>query len=148
MLFDSGRACCFIPPGYARKPAFGNVLIAWNESAEAARAAGAALPLLERAEHITAVAITEPGTPPDRSDSLVVLRRYLANHRLEAETKSVPSRGNVGEALIGEIQASDADLIVMGGYGHSRFRELVFGGTRLRDEGADAVGFWRWRDRW
>jgi nucleotide-binding universal stress UspA family protein len=132
VLFDSGRACCFIPPAYSRRPAFSNVLIAWNGSAEAARAVSAALPLIERAQRITAVAIVEPAGPAQTNEALTVLNRFLAHHRLEAETMSVASRGNIGEALIGEIQATEADMIIMGGYGHSRFREWVLGGaTRL-----------------
>jgi nucleotide-binding universal stress UspA family protein len=92
----------------------------------------AALPLIERAQRITAVAIVEPAGPAQTNEALTVLNRFLAHHRLEAETMSVASRGNIGEALIGEIQATEADMIIMGGYGHSRFREWVLGGaTRL-----------------
>ncbi|HWA19915.1 MAG TPA: universal stress protein [Devosia sp.] len=132
VLFDSGRPCCFIPPRYERKLALANILIAWNGSAEAARAVGSALPLLERAEHIIAATIIEPGNHTATDEPLASLDRFLANHRLTAEPRIVTSRGDVGDALIGEIQASDADLIVMGGYGHSRFREWVLGGaTRL-----------------
>lgn len=127
-LFGSGRPVIIIP--YIHKiPKLKCVLIAWDGGATAARAVADSLPLLALASEVHIV------TSADRSaeDKLVsgaALARHLGRHGITAVPKSLPgSAREVTPMLLSDAADVGADLIVMGGYGHSRMRELVLGGT-------------------
>ncbi len=106
------------------------VLIAWNESVEALNAIRAALPLLASADAVHVVVIDPPTHGPNRSDPGGQLSQYLARHGLKVEidvlSKTMP---RVSDVLMRHAGDMDADLIIMGAYGHSRFREAIFGGA-------------------
>jgi len=103
------------------------VAIAWNGSGEAAGAVYAALPFLKRARKVVVLTIGEAGEERPTAKELV---DYLALHEIEAETARVTDRtGSLGDQLIEEASERGAKLLVMGGYGHSRLRELVLGGV-------------------
>jgi nucleotide-binding universal stress UspA family protein len=137
-LLYSGRPLLLAPP--TPQDDFGNhVAIAWDGSAESARAVGAALPFLTSAETVTAVTIAEE---EKLEAPLEDLARYLSWHGIKANTRNVALGSvSVGEALLGAVRHESADLLVMGAYSHNRFRELVFGGaTRyILDESAMPV---------
>ena len=104
------------------------VLIAWNASRESARAVTDSLPLLRRAESVRVVTFNpgrEHGELPGADIAL-----YLARHAVKV---TVAQRNNadvsIGELILSEAADDNADLIVMGAYGHSRLRELVLGGA-------------------
>jgi nucleotide-binding universal stress UspA family protein len=125
-LMEGGRPILLLPA----KPAdrIGKaVAIAWNGSAEAAHAASAALPFLAQAERVLLLAgVKETPVEP----SLGELGEWLSHHGIKAEQRQVALTGwPVGEQLVDEAAAAGADLIVMGGYGHSRMRETIFGGA-------------------
>lgn len=102
----------------------GVVLVAWNGSAEAGRAVGAALPLLAAAREVHVVTIEESHRRADPE----TLARYLAWHRIDAKTRLIT--GKDPTTAIDEACATlGAGLLVMGGYTHSRLRELIFGGV-------------------
>ena len=102
------------------------VVIAWNGGVQAARAITAALPFLADAEWVTVVGVgDEHGDQPGLAD----VTEYLAWHGISAETHAIASRGSVGEALTDVVVASGAGLVAMGGYSHSRLRELILGGV-------------------
>ena len=127
-LFGSGRPVLVVPYVHAAPARFGTVLIAWDESATAARAIGDALPLLKLADRVEVVTIAEPRrrervSPPAR------LVQHLHRHGLEATFTLLPPAGGSAETLLSRAADVGADLLVMGGYGHSRLRELVLGGT-------------------
>lgn len=125
-LMDTGRPVLVAPPK-AVKTIGGNVAVAWNGSAEAARAVASALPFLVRAEKVTVV------TVKGKDEAVAAPRElsaHLAWHNIRASTKTVTAGAkDAGAALLAEAQALGADLLVMGGYGHSRLREVIFGGV-------------------
>lgn len=137
-LLYSGRPLLLAPPT-PQENIGSKVAIAWDGSAEASRAIGAALPFLSAAESVTAIAVAEGG----KSESPVEdLARYLAWHGIQANTRTVAEGdASVGEAILGAVRHESSDMLVMGGYSHNRFRELVFGGaTRyILDESAMPV---------
>lgn len=129
-LFESQTPVLLAPAGAAPVPAPKRILLAWNESAEALDAARAALPLLEAAESVHVVVIDPPTHGPSRSDPGGLLCQYLARHGVRTEidvlAKTMP---RVSDVLLRHAGDMDADMIVMGAYGHSRFREAIFGGA-------------------
>ena len=105
----------------------GHVMVAWDESPVAARALSAAMPFLEAAGKITLVACTRSDSA--KTDFRDVLD-YLAWHGCKAEGQTVAGVGyGVGEALLDAAKTGRADMLVMGGYGHSHFGEVLFGGV-------------------
>jgi len=106
------------------------VAIGWNESAEALRAVRNALPLLKTAERAHIVVIDPPKHGPNRSDPGGLLSQFLARHGVHVEidvlSKTMPRVSDVMRRHVSDI---DADMVVMGAYGHSRFREAILGGA-------------------
>ena len=118
--------CTGAPAGFGR-----HALIAWNGSREACRAVADALPLLKRAERVTVMAVDpeindQAHGPTPGAD----LAKFLARHGIN--TVADPDYGEVddtGAELLSRAADLQADLLVMGAYGHSRAREWVFGGV-------------------
>jgi hypothetical protein len=107
--------------------AIGNVIaLAWNGSAEAARAVAGALPLLHNAEEVHILTAASPRTDVERADGLA---RYFGWQGLSCERHAMYPTNQVGAALLDKARELRADLLVMGGYGRSRVSELVFGGV-------------------
>lgn len=106
------------------------VAIAWKETAEAARAVTAAMPLLRKAERVVVIAANESeggGTRTERSATRLV--EQLAWHGIKAEPAVILSHSHSAvDAVLNMADALSADILVMGAYGHSRTREFVFGG--------------------
>lgn len=103
-------------------------IVAWNGSREAARAVQDALPLLSAAASVT-VFLVNPEEAADIADAhnLVI---HLARHGLNA--KKLVVREDilaVSDTVLAQVAALDADLLVMGAYGHSRLREMILGGV-------------------
>jgi nucleotide-binding universal stress UspA family protein len=130
-LMSSGRPVLAIP--FAGEfPRIGErVLVAWNASREATKAVNDALPLLKRARSVTILAINPrqgAGDRDENSSANIVL--HLARHGIRAEaTRTFAKDIAEGEALLSFAADVGADLIVAGGYGRSRAREMVFGGV-------------------
>ena len=123
MVLPSGAAA----PGVGSP--FQRVLLAWNASPEAARAVRQALPLLQAAGEVL-VAIVErdaPGPVPPRSGQALV--EFLARHGVNAAVRQQHAAGELGAALLALARQCGAGLLVMGCYGHSRFREMLLGGV-------------------
>jgi nucleotide-binding universal stress UspA family protein len=124
-MFATGRPLLMVPETLPERLGM-SLAIAWDGTLGAARAAGAALPLLCRAETVTILTadMEKAGTKPS------ALADYLAEHGISARTWAfLPDEGALGERLLGEAEAAGADMLVMGAYGHSRLRELVLGGV-------------------
>ena len=105
--------------------------IAWKDSAEAARAVTAALPILERAKRAIVISVSENPSriAPDRVSAEGVVAQ-LKRHGIDAQLDCGSSGAATAAEKIREIcYAADADLLVCGAYGHSRMREMVFGGV-------------------
>jgi nucleotide-binding universal stress UspA family protein len=101
-------------------------VIAWNGSVEAARAVSAALPLLHNAAKVTVLMFANQG---GSSEPGADIAQYLVRHGIEVEVKVCPPASDAGHAILSEAAKLQADLLVMGAYGHSRFREMVLGGA-------------------
>jgi nucleotide-binding universal stress UspA family protein len=130
-VMTSGRPVLAIP--YAGDfPTIGErVLIAWNASRESARAVNDAMPLLIGAKQVTVLAINpQRGVGGHGDVPAADIALHLARHGLRAEAAHTVAKDIAdGEALLSYAADLGADLIVAGAYGHSRARELVFGGV-------------------
>jgi nucleotide-binding universal stress UspA family protein len=106
------------------------VVVAWNQSREALVAARRAMPFLRRADSVSIVVIDPPAHGPERSDPGGMLCQMLVRHGVRAEVvvlaRSLP---RVSDVLARHLRETDAELLVMGAYGHSRFREAILGGA-------------------
>ena len=129
-LFDAGVPVLVIPDKKSLPSNIKQVVIAWNEGSEALVAIRAALPLLIAADSVDITIIDPPQHGPDRSDPGGPLSQLLARHGVNAEVsvlaKTMP---RVADVLLRHMQDRGADLLVMGAYGHSRFRESILGGA-------------------
>jgi len=127
VLFGSGRPVLIVPYIHV-PPHLGTVVVAWDEGRPAARAVADALPLIKMAHRVAIVSVTDGGE--ERSLPSEGMARHLARHGTKAEAVRLTS-GEMGVAntLLSYAADVDAGLIVMGGYGHSRLREVVLGGT-------------------
>ncbi len=127
VLFNSGRPVLLTPhQGLTSLPS--RMAVAWNGSAEAARAVAQAMPLLKRAEEVVVISGESDEAPPEAQPS--ALAGYLAAHGLETATwRYQPDDWPVARSLVQEVRKSGAGLLVMGAYGHSRMRELLLGGA-------------------
>ncbi len=142
-LFEGQASVLVVPDSGAPRPSPKCVMIGWNESAEALNAVRAALPVLKAAENVHVVVIDPPVHGPYRSDPGGMLSQFLSRHGVRAEvdvlSKTLPRVSDVLKRHAADI---NADLIVMGAYGHSRFREAILGGaTRYMLEQADLPVF-------
>jgi nucleotide-binding universal stress UspA family protein len=128
VLFGAGRPCLFLPPQALREARMSTVLVGWKATREAARAVADAMPILQQADTVVVVMVSE-GNGSLGSEPGADIGRFLSRHGIKAEIRSTTGAPDVGTALLREAQAQAADLIVMGGYGHSRLKELVLGGA-------------------
>ena len=144
LALESGRPVLVVPY-IGRYPEIGrNVVVAWKPGREAARAVFDALPFLLGADKIHILEIKErgddrPALAPDTS-----IAAALARHGIKPSVHtSAPRDIGVGDEILSRLADLGADLLVMGAYGHSRMRELVFGGVTRSIcppyDGADAV---------
>ncbi len=129
VLAASGKPGLVIPYIWDSDRVGQTVVIAWKDTREAARAVAAALPLLQRAQkvHVLAWALQAPSALGDPLN----LASYLARHGVQAQwhREGGAEPDAVGEQLLSRASELDADLLVMGCYGHSRMREWMLGGT-------------------
>ncbi|MEQ8902126.1 MAG: universal stress protein [Roseovarius sp.] len=142
-LFEGRTPVLVAPKGGTPVPRPARIMLGWNESSEALGAVRAALPLLKRADVVHVVVIDPPSHGPNRSDPGGLLSQYLARHGIKVEidvlSKTLP---RVSDVLLRHAGDMDADMVVMGAYGHSRFREAIFGGaTRYMLEQANLPVF-------
>ena len=125
---DSGRPLLVIPPGQDVFRAQ-RVILAWDGSGRAARAAADALPFLRAAEVVEVVAVMGEKDLPTAVTGADIAP-HLTRHGVNVNVQTLPAlNGDVAETLRNHATLTRADMIVMGGYVHSRLRELVFGGV-------------------
>jgi nucleotide-binding universal stress UspA family protein len=131
VVVGCGRPVLLIPYIGAGE-AFGQrVVVAWDAGREAARAVCDALPILEKAASVQVVSVNP--RPVDFGHGDVPgadIALYLSRHGVQVDVQQIETRDlGVGNALLSHVAAEGADLLVMGGYGHSRLREIVLGGA-------------------
>ena len=130
-LFESGRPILLLPAGATSFPEAHKVMIAWDASVEASKAVRDAICVMKTAEKVHAVLIDPvpsfDGHGPEPGSDLAT---YLGRHGIATEVHRLPKEGkDTGEILRRVASDLGADLIVMGGFGHSRLRERIFGGA-------------------
>lgn len=127
ILFQTGGPVMVVPYTFRDALKFGRIGICWDGSRLAARALWDAMPLLAKANALTIITVNQPVSveaSPDR------LAKRLASLGLPAKTISVQSEhANIQPTILSVAADEGLDLLVMGGYGHSRLKERVLGGV-------------------
>jgi len=127
VLYESGRPVLLMPPDWRGAALGKTILIAWDGSREATRAVADAQSMLAAAERVLVFEVdVGPSAGLPAADLVARLRRLgrQCHHR-----SVLGSRAEVDSLLLREAEAIGADLIVMGGYGHARLQEMLFGGV-------------------
>lgn len=133
-LLNAGRPILVLPYAGTVSSIGQRVLIGWNARREAARAVHDALPLLRNAESVTVLAV-DPlvGDDAHGEEPTADLARHLARHGLHVTARHTKSDGlDPADILLNMAADESMDLLVIGGYGHSRMREIVLGGVTRR----------------
>jgi len=127
-LFDSGRPILVVPYIQDGGLKLDRVAVCWDGSRNAARAIGDAMPLLARAGKIDVITVAQK----ERRDQLpgTLIATHLARHNLKVELKPiVAADSDAANVILSYAADNEIDLIVMGGYGHTRLREFILGGA-------------------
>lgn len=128
LAIEAGRPVLVIPNGYVFSDLPKTITLAWKNKREAARAAFDALPLLKRAEQVKVITIREEESQPDSPED-VEIATALDRHGVKVSVDVIPCESRSASEEIHDRAARESELLVMGAYGQSRFRELVFGGV-------------------
>lgn len=130
IVLNSGRPTLMVPytgdfPTLAKRP-----MIAWDSSREATRALTDALPILRQAEIVHVVIFNSRQNPDAHGEQPGAdIALYLSRHNVKVEVSVHKTKTDIGNALLSLSHDLDSDLLVMGAYGHSRFREMIMGGV-------------------
>ena len=130
IIFGSGRPTLVLPEGAPLGPLeFNTVVAAWDFSRAAARAVADAIPILERAKTVRILTVANEKSI-DSKHSSEELAKNLSRHGIDVVVDRVDAAGrSIGNVLKRQLADCNADLLVMGAYGHSRFSEFVLGGA-------------------
>jgi nucleotide-binding universal stress UspA family protein len=143
VLFESGRHLFLVADQKDFGQGFDHAIIAWNRSREAARAVAEALPYLGKSRAVTVVVIEQGAGAKAATKDGEELVGYLRQHGIGASTHVAAGSGlDASSTLLNVMAERRADLVVMGGYGHSRMREWLLGGvtyTLLRKSPASLI---------
>ncbi|MBI3286353.1 MAG: universal stress protein [Burkholderiales bacterium] len=130
IIMNSGRPVLIVPYTGDFSTVTKRPLISWDASREATRAVTDAIPLLKRAD-LVQVAIFNPKAFPDAHGEQPGgdIALFLSRHGIKVEVSVHKTTTDIGNALLSLSHDLNSDMIVMGGYGHSRFREMIIGGV-------------------
>lgn len=129
VLFESGVPVLLVPYIGANSYEPNNVLVGWDGSSTATRAILAALPVLEKADKVT-VLVVEKKVSSTSGQPGAEVANYLARHNMNVTIDVVANpQASIADTVLNYVSDNGNDLIVMGGYGHSRMREFLFGGA-------------------
>lgn len=143
VLLNCARPVLIVPAGGIEGNFGKRVTVAWNGSADSVRAITTAICLLQNADHVSVVVFDA-----DKEGDLhgenpgADIATYLARHGVRVEVTSGQGGQDTGEALLAHAAAHGSDLIVMGAYGHSRFREILLGGVTRTALRTSALPLW------
>jgi nucleotide-binding universal stress UspA family protein len=127
-LFDSGRPVLVVPYSLRGGIKLDRVLVCWDGSRSAARAAGDAIPFLKHAKVVEVVIVGDEVKSSEIPGADIA--HHLARHGIKVDVKRIVAPSVFPESvLLSQAADSSADIMVMGGYGHSRWREFVLGGV-------------------
>ena len=130
VLMNAGRPVLIIPPDYEKESVGSKVLVAWNATSEARRAVTDSIPLLKRAD-VVEVAMFNIDVEPEMRDQNAIsdFATFLSRHGVNAHMLEPQQARHVGQALLSLAEKRGSDLLVLGGYGHTRFRQFLLGGV-------------------
>lgn len=144
VLLNSAKPVLVVPAASAQGPPVGQrIVVGWNGSAPASRAIASAIPLMRRARQVDVVVVDARaqgelhGATPGADLAL-----YLARHDIRVNLRDIGSHADPGRALLAAAGEAGADLIVMGAYGRSRFREVLLGGATRTVLRSSTVPLW------
>jgi len=129
IALEGGRPTLVVPYAGTYPSVGRRIMVAWNGRRESARATFDALPLLRAAEAVTLLSVASgSGTPYDAGD--LEIAAALARHDVKVTThRTTAPETSIGSEILNRVADHGSDLLVMGAYGHSRLRELIFGGV-------------------
>jgi nucleotide-binding universal stress UspA family protein len=131
-LFASGRPVIIVPASTNKPSLAGTIVAAWDGSAEAARAINDALTFLKTASRVVLVVGVTSGQDDEQAPQTDDMTAHLKRHGVTAEALRVKAgEGDVGRLLLSTAKSLDADMMVMGAFHHSRWREFILGGVTL-----------------
>lgn len=131
LLLDTGRPVLMVPPHAKLLVPPRRVVLAWQPRREPSRAIHDALALLPRDARVDVLVLDpEVGESGHGAQPGADIAGHLARHGLQVKVVSLPREGrSTGTAIVDYASQQQADLVVMGGYGHSRWRQRILGGT-------------------
>lgn len=123
LMLRAGKPILMIPPQWTAHKV-GHAAVAWNESVEASRAVAMTMPWLRQMDQVTVIASKK------RKDSVPGLREYLSLHGVKTKVKYMLTKGkSVGAAILDCCTENRVEFLVVGGFSHTRSRQLLFGGV-------------------
>ena len=129
VLFESGRPVVVVPFIQKAGLKLDRVMVCWDGSRAATRAVANSMPFLKKAKQVEVVLVTSKGFKIDEAPG-ADLAKHLARHDLQVVLKRITSPDiDIASTILSYAADTSADMIVMGGYGHSRLREFVLGGV-------------------
>jgi len=132
VVMNSGRPVLIVPYAGEFEQVGKRVLVAWDASMEATRAITAAIPFLRQSKLVQVVVFDSKSRPHAHGEQPGAdIALWLSRHGINVEVsqQTTASEIDTGNALLSYITDFNADMLVMGGYGHSRFREILLGGV-------------------
>ena len=131
VVLAAGRPLLIVPYIGADKTLGETVVVAWDASREAARAVSDSLPILEQAKQVVVIAVNPRGSADGHGQEPGAdLALHLTRHGCSVQVERLESHEiGIGDTLLSFLADRSADLLVMGGYGHARIKELVLGGV-------------------
>ncbi|MDX3806828.1 universal stress protein [Bosea thiooxidans] len=130
VMFDGGRGLYLLPPKAKTPSPIRTVLIGWTDTRQSARAVAEALPLIAQATQVHIATVREEAHGRmGGAEVLADISAHLDRHGVDATATVLNTDTTPTDALLAEARRISADLIVVGAYGHSRFREWVLGGV-------------------
>ncbi|MCP5086658.1 MAG: universal stress protein [Rhodobacteraceae bacterium] len=128
-LFSDQCPILIVPDDQADVPR-NKVVIAWDGGQQALRAAKGALPLLEQADEVDVIIVESKGNGRQQEKIAADIGTFLSRHRINVVIKVIPKSANrMADVIRTHAEEMGANLVVMGGYGHSPLREFLFGGA-------------------
>lgn len=129
-LFDSGRPLIIVPGVQQQTLKLEKVVCCWDGSRTAARAINDALPFLKKADAVELLIVADEKTANEPALRGTEIGRHLARHDIRVGVKTIPvADTDIANTILSHVVHGQTSLLVMGGYGHSRLREFVFGGV-------------------